>query len=681
MGDLGDAFSFENYVSALERYAALQPSAFRLAEMVILGGLGIGALVLFVMMFLRRSGTAAAGFALLALTALSLAIVFGNFDFLTSGTIVLIGTLAASSLVLFVNAVLHTGRENLLVAGISAIVIGVVITLGVLTAAGIDYASEARIGMIGASIFAALVLAFAMARSPSGQSFLGITVLVSIFAAALMLDQVSPMLSSFTMTIAPLGMIASALLLSALAAPFVADEVRMDRYDDEADYVRTTEPGPLFQSYETMGQAEAEPMPPEELFQAVDAGPPLDVPEPDPIPEPPLEPPHDGGPASSLWTAATAAAPLEVHQDEYVWDALAQPEVRCGSDVLSGFGAYRPEELTPEGLRERLDPSVLASFDDQVLGGGDPVSGPFDVVLMTSAGAVRFAGRRQVDHDGILMRIDGQVAAAEAQHIPAAAMAPVPEPIARAPQQRSFEPIMRLDNSKMIGFDATPAEPPASDEDVRALIDDAGAQLARMIADDPRSGAFALLDASVLKSRISVVTAAVGKAVRVHGLPRGAFVVGCTAAVRDPRGFAGAAEDIRMAGGGMALILRDLSGRAPKLRPDMVWIDARDANLLSRSRRSVLSAMSKRLGAPIVVRNLDSEREARSAHGEGAIFGTGRGFGVGRDMPQEANPFADSQPMAPEAPPPVQAPPPRAPAPSRAPSRADQTPIRSQGLR
>ncbi|MEM1380177.1 MAG: hypothetical protein AAGH41_06085 [Pseudomonadota bacterium] len=498
MGDLGDAFSFAEYAAALRRLEAIQPAEYALAEMIVLGGLGLGALTLFVLMLVRRSGTAAAGFALIALLALSMAIVFGTLDFLTDGTTVLIGSLTASALVLFVNAVLHTGRENLFIAGLSAIVIGLTVTLGGLTAMGFDYASQARLGMIGGSVFAALVLAFAMLRAPAGQGVLGIAVLSAIVGGGLMLDQVSPMLSGTWMTVLPVALVSGALLLAAMAAPFVADEVTMRRgasggYSASA----AMEPGPLFQSFDGEDQGDGD-MPPFMATEAPDDvrfDPPLSHPPsaPEPYqPEPPLAAPPrqaaavpEGDPVSSYWSAGTVAAPLEAQADEYIWDALADPEVRCGQDVVAAFGAYGAQELSPEGLRERLQPNGLPTFDDQVLGGGDPVSGPFDIVLETTTGAFRFTGRRQVDHDGILMRLDARLSQAGAGVGAAQNFAPPPapqsgyqqpsEPMVRSapPLTAQFKSVARLSDSVSIGFDASPEHPPQSDEDVKALVDEA----------------------------------------------------------------------------------------------------------------------------------------------------------------------------------------------------------------
>ncbi|NRA31207.1 MAG: hypothetical protein HRU11_13210 [Parvularculaceae bacterium] len=717
MGDLGDALSFGNYGAALQQAAAMHPSDYSLAEMVIVGGLGAGAVLMLVLMLVRRSGTAAAGFALVALFALSMAMLFGSLDFLTRGTRLLIGCLTASALVLFVNAVLHTGRENLLVAGLSAVVIGVLITLGGLSATGMGYANEAKLAMIAASLFAVLTLVFAVFRPSFGRIFLVLCVFVAVASGAFMLDTFSVMLDGLWMTVAPAGVASGALLLAALAAPFLADEVRLGSAAAAAaggyGASMAMEPGPLFQGFDdddgradanddpffaaSMGDPEpyqAEPQ--EELppfiegVQAnhrAEAMSPLESPPQFPDPEPAETGPVD--PVSSYWSAGAGAA-LETQADEYVWDALADQEVRCGDDVLRAFAARSPLDLTPEGLRERIDPRQLPDFDQHVLGGGDPVSGPFDIAVQTQAAAFRFVGRRQVDHDGILMRLDGEIreaaAPASAPTTPQQAyQAPEPavaqEPMARSGMMLDLEtrPVVRLGDRGATGFDATPSRSPKNAEELRELIDKAAMQLAAMIEQDPRSGAFAVIDGHALGARADVLASAVGRAVTSNKLPRGAFLVGLdVASLGSPRAIQRATEDIRAAGGGAAFIVRDGGNKLGKLRPDMIWIDAMDAQL-ERRRRSVVEALNKRFGVPVLIRDIHDGGEAESARDQGARFATGRPFGQ-QELPPVAMPDAAVPPSATPSPAPAQQSAP-APAPHHPAAPSSVRSLKSQGLR
>lgn len=677
MGELGDALSFEAYAASLRRYAAMEPAQVGLVQTAVVGGLAAAALVLFAMMIVRRSGTAAAGFALVALVALLESMLFGGLEFLTGGTKILIGALTASALVLFVNAVLHTGRENLVIAGLSAVVIGLTLTLGGLTAMGMDYAAQARLGMVGAALFAALVLAFAMMRASAGRTFLGVCVFVAILAGALMLDQVSPALDGLAASLIPATTAAAAIALASLAAPFVADEMTVS--GSHSSGAGVMEPGPLFQTYDGEPAAPAfhgdhdrgdvpwssdqVPAPRRPDEDGGDAR----TPASSPLEQPPRLPDPDRDPVSSRWGAGSG--PLEAEPNEYVWDPLASPEVRCGREVLAAFGAATPRDLPPEGLREALDPSVLADFDEEVLGGGDPLSGPFDVLLRGPSGELRFRGRRQVDHEGILMRLQGEIERAPGSAPSIPANAPVSEtPLSRLSSGPQFATIVRLTDRQPIGFDATPPAPVGSDSEAKALIDEAAAQLARKIADDPRRGPFAVIDAAALGVRFGVVASGLGKAVRVHGLPRGAFLIGLDPARIDgPRAAEGAIEDIRAAGGGVALILRDTAGRIGKIRPDMVFIDAADAHLGGRGRRGPIAALGRKLGAPVLIRGVRSDFEATDAAEQGAIFASGRPFAADTPEPPQTPAGLEGRPADP---------------PDRgSPGFSARTPLRAQGLR
>jgi len=670
MGDLGDALSFGAYGTALKQAAAMDPGGYAMAEMAIVAGLGFGAILLLLIMVVRQSGTAAAGFALVALFALSMAMLFGSLDFLTRGTRLLIGCLTASALVLFVNAFLHTGRENVLVAGLSAILIGVVVTLGSLSALGMDYASQAKLAMIVASLFALLLLVFALMRPTLGRAFLGLCILVAVASGAMMLDQFASQFETLAMTVAPAAAASASLLLAALAAPFIGADVRMGDHRGAA-----AEPGPLFQGFddhrdehtghgdpifaavdqrEQAGFDDATPpvAEPAERGFAQDTGPVFSAPH-HPYRDPEPEQPAAGDPVSNYWSAGAAAA-LDAHPDEYVWDALAEREVRCGDQVLHVFGERDPLQLTPEGFRDRLHPTSLNEFDEHVLGGGDPVSGLFDVQLQTHASSFRFRGRRQVDHDGILMRLDGVFEEAQAAAPPPsyAASAPVhQEPLARSAVPAAVEAlsVVRLGDQQATGFDATPKRAPQSADELNALMDGIGAQLAAMIAHNPRGGSFAVIDGQALGARPDALASAVGRAVHDHNLPRGAFLVGFdVSALRDARTLQRATEDLRAAGGGAAFILRDANAKLGKVRPDMVWIDAMDASL-ERRRRSVVEQLRKKVGAPVLVRDVHDNGEAQAAREQGAMFATGRPFGELEPLPTAAAPNPAAVPAPPQA--------------------------------
>ena len=169
----------------------------------------------------------------------------------------------------------------------------------------------------------------------------------------------------------------------------------------------------------------------------------------------------------------------------------------------------------------------------------------------------------------------------------------------------------------------------------------AGGLLKGLMEGDVR-GAFALIDASTLDVRPGVIASAVGKAVRVHELPRGAMVVGLSCPAKNElRDLVTRADDIRKAGGGIALMLDGTGAKPLKgFDPDMVWLSALDVPLGRRSRKTQLDAVHKRFGVPIVMRDLQSAEEEDTARAEGALFGVGSAFSD-VDLPRPA--AADAQ--------------------------------------
>ncbi|GGY54908.1 hypothetical protein [Parvularcula lutaonensis] len=647
MGDLGNAFSFDRYADLLARRAAMDPSGFSTVETATLGALAVGALGLFVLIFARRSGTAAAGFALVVLTALSEAVLFGGLDFVTPGTKTLIGSLTASALLLFVNAVLHTGRENLLVAGISAVVIGILLSLGGATVAGFGYAAEAQLAMLAATALSAGLLVFAMVRDPRGKAFLGLSVLLAILASLLMIDPVAGSLQSMMPVVTPIVAVAAGILLATLSAPFVADDIRVpsrsERRAAEAGQYRPVslfnDDGSVFDDVQRSPRAREPRERPEPRFSRHESQPAQAFDAPPTFPQEPYEPAafeaaaaataagyaESGDPVSNYWHQDPAGAVLEAEHDEYIWDALAQPEVRAGDDVLRALHVQRADDLTPEGLRSRLAPEALRLFDEEVLGGSDPVSGPFDVTLQTGDARFQFRGRRQVDHDGVLMRLDAAVTGIQPLSADQPAQLEAPS-YADVPSH--FRPVALLRDQTISGFEIGMPPGPLSEDVVKETIDEAASILKDLMQAGEVKGPFAILDASALDLRPGQIAAAVGKAVRVHELPRGALLVGVRLpANKDMKSFALMADDIRKAGGGIAFIVDDPRARPVKgIQPQMVWVDASDVMTRKRGRKSAIDAIARKFEAPVLVRELRDPEDASDAREDGALFGVGNAF-------------------------------------------------------
>ncbi|MEM9810369.1 MAG: hypothetical protein AAF788_04005 [Pseudomonadota bacterium] len=688
MGGLGDAFSFSGYSQALAVQSMMAPADLAMVETGILSALGLGALVLFVMVILRQSGRAASGFALVALVALGQAVLFGRVDFLTSGTVVLITALTASALVLFVHAVMFAGQDSKIALTISIALIAALLGLSMMTVLGRSVGPEMTLAVVASCVASVLMVMAGILGDPGGKGFVGFSMLLALLASLLMTNAASPFLDGFFPTVLPAILVASGVLLATVGAPFLAASLAVPalRAARRAEHDGFASGTALFADDDDTGLSQAgqgafthaasfDRGAQEQRQGGVsdhhiwrdqsqnrndhhrDAFP---IPRGqdsasfyDQMPqgfERDQRPSFDGHsePVSSLWPQDHGSAALEAASDEYIWDALAQPEVRCGDDVLRACGAETAIELSPEGIRARLSPEALPAFDDEVLGGGDPRSGTFSVRLATPAANFLFTGRRQVDHDGILMRIDGAFGQVQLldQSVPTAtrfATSSAPQGRASAPHednapptpsltpalQGAFRPVMRLSDQEAIGFDATPQIAVVTEDSARAIIDGAAQHLAALIADNPRQGPFAIIDASQIDVRPGVIASAIGKAVRAYDLPRGSFVVGYSVgrSAQDASAYVAQMRDIKRAGGGTGLILRGLPPQGLKLAADMVIISALDVPATKKGpKRAVLNKLSKRFGGAVLVTDIKDLLEAASLRGAGVMFGAGRAF-------------------------------------------------------
>ncbi|MEO1658038.1 MAG: hypothetical protein AAFR65_09970 [Pseudomonadota bacterium] len=656
MSGLSDAFSFADYKQALSVQSMMAPSDVGMLQSLTLGGLVLGIVALTVISLIRRSGTAFTGILLLASVAVSQALLYGMLDFLTDGMMVLASALAASALLLFVNAVLHTAQGNRIVAVISAIAIVSLISLAGLTLGGADFAAEASFAAAAVNVLAVALLVFAIQQDPRGNGILGFSLILALLATTLMTPTPVQFLEGFAATVAPIAIMTIGVLIATLSAPFVGEDLSLafaPRDRAPANDAAFAAGASLFADDDDAAPQPRPAMATQQSFH--------EQPVAEPAPQPVHQPQHEPAPSysaapsepvSSYWHQDSAGGPmLEVAQDEYVWDALAQPEVRAGQTILDACGAATSIELTPEGLRGRLTAEALPLFDDQVLGGGDPVSGPFDVVLSTHDASFRLTGRRQVDHDGILMRLDAtmtDVQALRAQPVPAAVgfatasateePAPTPAPVAAPTMTRAApDPVVRLSDEVGTGFEIDLRHCGSSPEEVRDAVDVGAARLAQMLADDSRRGPFAVIDTAGLNVPPGTLASAVGKAVRAHKLPKGALLVALDpGAEKKSNQIEAQASDIQRAGGGVALLLREASAsKAPKFQPNMLWISALDVPMGKHGpKKGVLTKLSKKLGAPVLVADVKDRGEAAELHDAGATFGLGRAFKAEEPKPQ-----------------------------------------------
>ncbi|WP_256619939.1 hypothetical protein [Parvularcula maris] len=665
MGGWSDAFSFDRYAAGLARQAAMDPEGFALIQTIVLASLAGGALLSLGTMVFKRSGTATAGFALLVLTGLSQALLFGLLDFLTPDTKVLLGALTASALLVFTNAVLHTGRENVVIAGLSIVVIGILLALAGAVMLDKPYGAEARLAMLGSAALSGLLLLYAMIRDPKGKAILGIGVIIAVLSAALMTDEAVPYLRGVVPAAFPSLLITGGILLAALAAPFLADEHRIEtrprRHKEQPGYVpaslfgdepdapsnagifRSPDPQPVWTNepatFDEPPQHEApvfeapQDLSPVPTFAAAaeqEAG--FEAEEPAFHDEPsPFAAGAAADTASNHWREETGEV-LEAAADEYVWDGLANPEVRCGEEVLSALGASQSSDLTPEGMRELIDAAVLPEFDEHVLGGSEPQSGPFTVDLETEKARFTLEGRRKVDHDGILLRIDAHLTdVSQKKTLPKAA----PIDTGSLPSG-TFRAISDLRSEEAAGIELAPGRA-LNGEEARAAILRAGTMLRAMI-DGGRADAKLLVDGHGLGVRPGIVAAAVGKTIRENELPKGAVIVGLVMPLpREAKAFGKIAGDLHLAGADVAVILDNSRAKPIKnLDADGVWIGASKVTGRKAKKKNPLEEIERRFSLPVTVREVDTDDLASEVRLSGASYAGGSSF-AGLFLPAGGN--------------------------------------------
>lgn len=486
-------FGIELYTQKIAYWMANMPREMSIIEGMVLGGLGASATILLLMALIRRSAIAAVSFSFLALTGLVAGLLFGRLDFLTSGTETLIVCLFACSYLLFVTATVRIARENPVIGVLLLLVIAGMLVIGGASALGImDGWAYARVGLvttIGLSMLfiifeffrgdrASMAVApglFAVAISPVLFSFIGNAGGYSSWMMASMPAMVLGGGAVFAAVAAQYGAymgarevrrtargMRNAAMVPAAAVPLlreVGDDHgahapnpipvktperlanRRRRYSelDQRDMSTVSRGREKTEPFYTPGGA-AERSPMEEVPDEAPA--PVrerfKAPEPTPkrAPDPQTDYSEDDGPTepySAQWGGGGAGAlSASIAPEEYVWDCMADQEVKIGDAFASAFNIDPQFGAPPDVLREAIDPSSLDRFDDAVLGGSQPTTGRFDLDLMTMQGKkIRLEGRRQVDHEGILIRIEAAVAAAPGALTATAA----PTAPARAPQQ------------------------------------------------------------------------------------------------------------------------------------------------------------------------------------------------------------------------------------------------------
>ena len=659
---LDEFFSFDVFFSQSERLAQAFPREVMLTEGSILGATG-GAFVLFLLIaMLRRNAVSAVAASVAGMTFLIESLAFGRLATLPDSSGQVIFALFLASLVLFLTASVRAARENMV---IGAVLLGLIVLPLALGATGylglIDadlplrllaitiaivgtalcvhqaLAGDNRSAMIapGVGLAAVSPVAFFIAQLSGVNNWISFAIPHVMLSAGIVLAGLMVMLPGF-----PAGSGGKKKAARAPAAPMMMKSDKKTRNRKQ----RKTEPAldTAFTDLKAAGDDEAdvliEPVlesdpAPVERAAPVRSAPPMraEAPAPAPAPAPARESGAAQSPISALWghkhpnvrqepvsaqrspvTDLRSALGAEGHE---LWDWTSPGQINASEETAALFGVSKISALTPETVRGLICDADLATYDDEILGGGDPQSGRFSFVAgLRSGRRLSFKGERRVDADGFVERIITFVSPYRAEPAPArapvrdAAPAPAPRPkppsfipsprhqaaapadAPAAPAERVdpaeiraglaagefevwFQPVVRLATEQIAGFEALlrwrrqgrPVSPDAFmssaidaglEMDILAVtISQAAAELAAWIRSSPGHGQFVSVNVSAQTMLNDRIVKLVRQQVRDHNLPDGALVIELTEShvLGDAGKVLAIAKALRQAGARIAL--------------------------------------------------------------------------------------------------------------------------------
>ncbi|MEM9233501.1 MAG: EAL domain-containing protein [Pseudomonadota bacterium] len=731
MNDLVPAFGIDGYSQRLIWALEATPREVALVEAATVGGLGLAAVLLLMIALLRRSAVAAVSFSFVALAALLIALLYGRFDFISSGTHVLIVCLFTCSVLLFLTATVRLARDNSLIGLVVLVAIAAMLGAGGASMLQvIDGWPVARIAIGATAVLTVLFLFIEFLRGDRGTIAVapGLLLAVATLPAMSFAADRGPA-GSWLVVTAPILLLAVGVLLAALAAQLTANAVPAPvkkrapkRTMPGAPAVSVAAATAAHTTGSLLQEVEDEPegeRPMRRVAPAFDNEP---APEPlqeyqDPEPEAERRPRHQMAPLpavaptrdvassrdrfgessepySAQWgrdvQPGYAVRDIPIGDDEYVWDMMADREVRMGRHFGEMLHLGGGQLATPDVLRDSLDDRSLPDFDDAILGGFEPRTGRFDIRVQTHQGAtLRLEGRRQVDQDGLLSRLEVRAEQIAAAAAPAQASTVAPRasglaavaapaltasrsgdaPLTAAPASTAiaaldrgeigpwFQPIVRLSDRKVVGFEALARwEVPGGevrdahefvDELIKAgrgpdlasiVINQAAEELSNWVKAEPNLGQFVSVNVAATDLPKDAVGEAVKSAVLRYDLPPGALVVELTEGrIQASHNKAlAAAKTIRNAGASLAVddfgVGYSTLSRLSKFRFDMVKLDKSLITELTtrKKQRSVVRAMlsaAEKNGSPVVAEGIEDEETAVMLSELGCDFGQGFLFG------------------------------------------------------
>lgn len=733
MNEIVPTFGIDEYSQRLAWVLESAPREVALVQAVTIALLGAVAVMMLGIALFRRSAIAAVSFSFLSLGALIVAMIFGQLDFISVGTQTLILCLFMCSVLLFVTATIRLARDSAIMGIVTFISI-----LALLAAGGasmlqlVEDIPISRLVIAATTLITLVLMIVEFFRGDKGTMAVSPGLLLAIATLPAMSYVAGQgMNEEWILVVTPVLLFTAGLLMAAFAAQLTAQApairqakprkskpVRKQRFSrptavaaSGAGVLQEFEDDDHHAPQQSRRQAPSFDAPaadlPREPYPATNedlsAGAPQEEEtEREYTPPPAADRPRftaHSEPVSSQWGSGQgrsyASPTIPIADDEYVWDMMSDLEVRMGDAFASYLDLPAGQLATPDVLRELIDERSLPEFDDIILGGHDPRTGRFDVDFLTFDGAtIRLQGRRQVDEDGILSRLQMQLEeiAPPRQQAPSheevstpqrSGLAAVAAPIAEKPRRHNdeptmsrgpaealargeiapwFQPIVRLSDRKTVGFEAL-ARWQRPDGNVaeahefvdelinagkgvdlaRIVIDQAAAELAEWVRVEPGLGQFVSVNIAAADLPKDEVASIVANAVGRHQLPAGALVVELTEGrIQASHNEAlASAKAIRKSGASLAVddfgVGYSNLNRLSKFKFDIVKLDkSLISDLTSRKKqRSVVRAMltaAEKSGVPVVAEGIENEDTAAMLNELGCDFGQGYLFGEARQL-------------------------------------------------
>ncbi len=697
------------FFSQAQEQAISYPQEIMLSEGVILVSLAAGLLLFLLIALFRRNTTAGAAAALVGMTAVLEAMSFGRLDMVGPSLMPLLQAGFVTAVLIFLTMSVRAARMNPVLGGILLLAMVGAVGLGAAGFLGyLDAEAPMRLAIAGTAFFATIVTLHQGFGSDRQAMFAAPGVMLASASILAIIIGGNMGITNWIGAMTPHIMLSGGVLLAGLMAvisgqspaPVAAGSAASaGGMRQEPAMAFSEEPAEIPPSLvaERSGHVDLKPAPQTEtrLEPAMKTESPVAEPVAD-------RPPVQGeSPISALWgkrrdssrpavTAGAAAGGLAavaaMSGAKTGWSWSSDDRIAADDNTLSILGVSNKEQLTPEGIRGLIDHEDLVTYDDEILGGSDPVTGNFDIrVKLLSGDGVRLFGDRKVDQDGFLANINADVEKIETARKMPADMAQVAAQreadarqfeinkiktaISNGEIHTYFQPIVRMTDEEIIGFEALArwqqpgmTEPVGADQFIntaieagvetdiiRTVISAAARELADWCQAQPGAGQFVSFNVSAQSLLNKDLIHIVGEEIKKYNLPRGSLVVELTEShvLADHDKALKVARGLQAAGARLAL--DDLGSghsdlnRLAKFPVDIIKTDKSLTSSLPGNPQAekVLAGiieLARKVNAQIIVEGVETQETAQMLRNMKCDFAQGFYYGAPEAAEREDDP-------------------------------------------